>query len=123
MFLSEAMLSGRTAAQAAFGAVSTFETVETVAAGPAWAGAADGTYAATVDGLHDKIEVTFTVEGGKLTAIEITGGRESMYITDEQLAAYTAAIIEAQSADVDIVAGATVDCQAIGTAIGQAFVK
>ena len=123
VFLSEAMLSGRTAAQTAFGAVSEFTAVETTAAGPAWAGAEDGQYSATVDGLHDKIEVTFTVEGGSLTAIEITGGRESMFITDEQLAEYTGAIIAAQSADVDIVAGATVDCQAIGTAIGQAFAK
>ena len=117
------MLSGRTAAQTAFGAVFEFTAVETTAAGPAWADAEDGQYSATVDGLHDKIEVTFTVEGGSLTAIEITGGRESMFITDEQLAEYTGAIIASQSADVDIVAGATVDCQAIGTAIGQAFAK
>ena len=43
--------------------------------------------------------------------------------TDEQLAEYVGAIIANQSADVDIVSGATVDCQAIGTAIGQAFAK
>ena len=55
--------------------------------------------------------------------IEITGGRENMLITDEQLAEYVGAIIANQSADVDIVSGATVDCQAIGTAIGQAFAK
>ena len=53
----------------------------------------------------------------------ITGGRENMLITDEQLAEYVGAIIANQSADVDIVSGATVDCQAIGTAIGQAFAK
>ena len=47
-----------------------------------------------------------------------------MIITDEQLAGYCRrAIIASQSADVDIVSGATVDCQAIGTAIGQAFAK
>ena len=46
-----------------------------------------------------------------------------MFITDEQLAEYTGAIIAAQDPNVDIVAGATVDCQAIGTAIGQAFAK
>ena len=64
-----------------------------------------------------------TLAGGKLENIEITGGRENMLITDEQLAEYVGAIIANQSADVDIVSGATVDCQAIGTAIGQAFAK
>ena len=113
------MLSGRTAAQTAFGAVSEFEAVvKGESNGPAWADAADGVYTATVDGLHDKIEVSITVAGGKLENIEITGGRENMLITE-----YVGAIIANQSADVDIVSGATVDCQAIGTAIGQAFAK
>ena len=117
-------VSIRTAAQTAFGAVSEFETVtKSESNGPAWADAADGVYTATVDGLHDKIEVSITVAGGKLENIEITGGRENMLITDEQLAEYVGAIIANQSADVDIVSGATVDCQAIGTAIGQAFAK
>ena len=124
VFLSEAMLSGRTAAQTAFGAVSKFEAVtKSENNGPAWADAADGVYTASVDGLHDKIEVSITVAGGKIENIEITGGRDSMLITDEQLAEYVGAIIASQSADVDIVSGATVDCQAIGTAIGQAFAK
>lgn len=123
VFLSEAMLSGRAAAQTAFGGESQFEAVVKNTAAPAWADAADGTYTATVDGMHDKIEVSITVAGGQLTGIEITGGRESMLITDEQLAEYVSAIIEAQRADVDIISGATVDCQAIGTALGQAFVQ
>ena len=41
----------------------------------------------------------------------------------KKFAEYVGAIIANQSADVDIVSGATVDCQAIGTAIGQAFAK
>ena len=53
--------------------------------------------------------------------IEITGGRENMLITDEQLAEYVGAIIANQSADVDIVSGATVDCQAITGGIMTAF--
>lgn len=45
VFLSEAMLSGRTAAQTAFGAVSKFEAVtKSENNGPAWADAADGVY-------------------------------------------------------------------------------
>ena len=46
---------------------------------------------------------------------------QKMGITDEQLEDYVGAILEAQSVNVDIISGATVDCQAIGTAIGQAF--
>ncbi|MDO5299537.1 MAG: FAD-binding protein [Clostridia bacterium] len=123
VFLSEAMLSGRAAAQTAFGGASEVKEVVTASAGPAWAEAEDGVYTAVVDGMHDKIEVSITVEGGKLADIAITGGRESMLITDEQLSDYVGAILEAQRADVDIVSGATVDCQAIGTALGQAFAK
>ena len=74
VFLSEAMLSGRTAAQTAFGGESEVkEVVKEEKTGPAWADAADGEYTAVVDGLHDKIEVKMTVEGGKLTAISQEG--------------------------------------------------
>lgn len=124
VFLSEAMLSGRTAAQTAFGGASEVLVVEkTAAAGPAWATAADGEYVQVVDGLHDKLEIKMTVKDGKLTDITIGEGRSTMFITDEQLAGYVAAIIDSQSADVDIVSGATVDCQAIVTAIAQAFAQ
>ena len=54
-----------------------------------------------------------TVEGGKLTGITIGEGRSEMLITDEQLAEYVGAVIDSQSTDVDVIAGATIDCQAI----------
>ena len=124
VFLSEAMLSGRTAAQTAFGGESEVkEVVKEEKTGPAWADAADGEYNAVVDGLHDKIEVKMTVEGGKLTAITIGEGRSEMIITDEQLAEYVNSVIDSQSTDVDVIAGATIDCQAIATALIQAFAK
>ncbi len=124
VFLSEAMLSGRAAAQTAFGGASEVkEVAKETSTGPAWAEAADGEYVQVVDGLHDKIEVKMTVKDGKLTAITIGEGRGEMYITDEQLEQYVGAILASQSADVDIVSGATIDCQAIGTALAQAFAK
>ena len=124
VFLSEAMLSGRTAAQTAFGGESEVkEVVKEEKTGPVWADAADGEYTAVVDGLHDKIEVKMTVEGGKLTAITIGEGRSEMIITDEQLAEYVNAVIDSQSTDVDVIAGATIDCQAIATALIQTFAK
>ena len=55
--------------------------------------------------------------------IAVGEGRENMFMNDEQFAAFTKQIIETQDMGVDAVSGATVDCQAIGTAIGQAFAK
>ena len=124
VFLSEAMLSGRTAAQTAFGGESQFEeVVKEEKTGPAWADAADGEYTAVVDGLHDKIEVKMTVEGGKLTAITIGEGRSEMIITDEQAGRVCELRDRQPEHRSDVIAGATVDCQAIATALIQAFAE
>lgn len=122
-FLAEAMLSGRTAAQTAFGGESKIIAVDKSDVGPAWADAEDGEYKATVDGVHDKIEFTFTVKDGKLSDIAVTSGRDTMMMTDEQFESYVSAIIETQDVGVDAVSGATEDCKAIGKAIAQAFAK
>ena len=74
-------------------------------------------------GLHDPFEVIFTVKDGKLVEAKLGEGKENMFMTEEQFAEYTGAIIAAQDPNVDIVAGATVDCQAIGTGINEAFAK
>ena len=66
--------------------------------------------------MQDMYEIRSRIE-------DMAAARAAKNITDEQLAEYVGAIIANQSADVDIVSGATVDCQAIGTAIGQAFAK
>ena len=121
VFLSEAMLSGRAAAQTAMGGVSEIKEYDTAKSGPAWEGAADGVYIGTAENLHGTIEVAFTVEGGKLTKIEVLSGE--LFISETDLAAYVNAIVEAQSIGVDVISGATVDCQAIGTALGAAFTK
>ena len=123
VFLSEAMLSGRAAAQTAFGGASTFDAVAEASNAPVWEGAADGKYVGTAENLHGMIEVTFTVEAGKLTNIEVTGGSENLFMTAEQMAEYVTSIVTTQDAGVDVVAGATVDCQAIGTALNAAFAK
>ena len=83
--------------------------------------AADGVYTGKAENLHGEMEVAFTVEGGKLTKIEVLSG--DMFITAEQLTEYITAIVDAQSIGVDVIAGATVDCQAIGTGINEAFAK
>ncbi|MDO4546489.1 MAG: FAD-dependent oxidoreductase [Clostridia bacterium] len=120
-FLSEAMLSGRAAAQSAMGGASEIGAIEKAESGEPWQEAEDGVYSATVEGMHDEVEVIFTVMDGKLSDIEIGSGRESMLITDEQLEAYIGEIITGQSASVDVVAGATTDSQLIINAMAQAF--
>ena len=122
VFLSEAMLSGRAAAQTAFGGKSEIKVYESAATtGPAWEGKADGVYTGKADNLHGTIEVSFTVEGGKLTKIEVTAGNDLLFITADQLAGYVDAIVAAQDPTVDMVSGATVDCQAITSALTDAF--
>ncbi len=123
VFLSEAMLSGRAAAQTAFGGASEVKAVAAAEAKVAWDGAADGDYSAKCVGLHDPFEVIFTIKDGKLVEAKLGEGKENMFMTEEQFAEYTGAIIAAQDPNVDIVAGATVDCQAIGTGINEAFAK
>lgn len=122
-FLSEAMLSGRTAAQTVMGGKSEVVTAEEGTAGNPWDGASDGRYAANVQGMHEQVEVTFTVSDGKLTAIEVTSGRDSMLMTDDQLSAYIGEIIGGQTASVDVVTGATTDSQLIINAMAAAFAK
>ena len=63
--------------------------------------------------------VNFTVEAGKLAKIEVVSG--DLFITAEQLAAYTDAIVATQDVTIDMVAGATVDCQAVTSALTAAF--
>ncbi len=123
VFLSEAMLSGRAAAQTAFGGKSEVKEVKKAEKTLLWQNAQDGEYVEVVDGLHDKIQVKMTVQDGKLVDIKIGEGRDKMFITDEQLDIYVKAVIGAQSEAVDVVAGATIDCQAIAKALVQAFTK
>ena len=77
------------------------------------------TYTGTAENLHGNVTVNFTVEGGKLTKIEVVSGE--LFITADQLAAYLTSIVDAQDPTVDMVSGATVDCQAITSAMTAAF--
>lgn len=121
VFLSEAMLSGRLAAQTAFGGVSEVKAVADTTGVPAWQGAADGDYKAVVEAMHGTVEVTVSVKEGKLSGIALGEGRDGMLITDEQLAGYVQSLVDSQNIAVDAVSGATVDCQAITEAITKAF--
>lgn len=63
-----------------------------------------------------------TVEGGAVTSIDINEESRSVMIsTDEQLAAFLDAVVEAQSPEVDGISGATTETTALRTAIGMAL--
>ncbi|MCH2717624.1 FMN-binding protein, partial [Listeria monocytogenes] len=67
----------------------------------------DGVYTGVGDGNNGKIEVEVAVENGKIVSIDLLGSNETEGMTASAMEKIPAAIIAAQSADVDGVSGAT----------------
>ncbi len=82
---------------------------------------ADGTYTGAANGMGGAVNVTVTVEGGKITSVEVGEHQETAGISDPAIEQIPAAIVEAQSTDVDGVAGATVTSDAIKAAVDAAL--
>jgi len=82
---------------------------------------ADGVYAGTANGMGGAVNVSVTVSGGAITDIAITGHAETPGVSDPAINGIPAAIIAAQSTDVDSVAGATVTSVAIKNAVAAAL--
>lgn len=80
----------------------------------------DGVYVGKADGHNGPLSVEVTVEGGKITAIEVLEHSETPIIGD---AGFTVidAIIKAQSTDVDAVSGASVTSRAVLAAVEDAL--
>ncbi len=122
VFLSEAIASGRTAAQHAFGGESTrtdaeFEILDEVIK-------EEGTvsiFEDELDGLHsivcENLQGTFTIDvkisQKKVALIEFTDGIENIYISEEAMRPLFNDVIANQSVNVDVIAGATIDSNAI----------
>ena len=85
--------------------------------------AADGTYAATAQGFGGDITVDVTLSGGKIADVKIVGDSETPGLGAVAVEKMPAQLLEAQSADVDGVAGATVSSNAIQAAFGDALAK
>lgn len=88
---------------------------------PAVAETADGVYEGTGAGLNGAIKVSVTVSGGKITEVKVLEHSETAGISDPAIAQIPAAIVEAQSADVDIVSGATYTSKGIIEAVKNAL--
>ena len=83
---------------------------------------ADGTYEGTGKGMGGDVPVTVTVEGGKITAVEVGDNSETQGIGTNAIEQLPAAIVEAGTTDgVDSVGGATVTSNAIFEAIANAL--
>ena len=81
----------------------------------------DGTYTGAANGMGGAVNVTVTVEGGKITSVEVGDNQETPGISDPAIEQIPAAIVEAQSTYVDGVAGATVTSDAIKAAVDAAL--
>ena len=80
-----------------------------------------GTYSDTQQGLGGDVVVTITTDETSITDVQITGDNETPDIGGAAIEALIPAILEAQSADIDIVAGATVTSEAVLKAAANAI--
>ena len=81
----------------------------------------DGTYTGEAQGFGGTITATVTVEGGKITAVELVGDAETAGIGSTAIEQLPEKIIEAQSTEVDGVAGATFSSDGVKAAVNNAL--
>jgi NosR/NirI family nitrous oxide reductase transcriptional regulator len=80
----------------------------------------DGTYSGVARGYKKGLHVEVTVQDGKIAAVQIAKNNEDEpYLTDSLV--IIPKIVETQSTEVDIIAGATKTCQGIGKAVKNAL--
>ena len=101
---------------------TTETTPETSAQEPAPADAyADGVYTGSGNGLRGQTNVTVTVESGEITDITVTSYQDDQQFFVRAESNIIAAILAAQSVDVDTVSGATFSSNSIKEAVANAL--
>lgn len=83
----------------------------------------DGTYTAEAAGFGGAVSVTVTIEGGKIVACTAEGASETPGIGAAALEPMAAKIVEAGSAEIDGVAGATMTSNAIKAAAADVIAQ
>ena len=81
------------------------------------------TYEGVGAGFGGEIKVAATVEGGKLTAVEVLSHGETAGICDNAFKTIPDAVIAAQSTTVDTVAGSTLSSKGLIEAIDNALAQ
>ena len=114
-----AAMSGITA-----GALAACESSSTAAsAGSTAGGYTAGTYTATAQGINGDVTVTMTFDAEKITEVVIDASGETESIGGAAAEQLTTAILDAQSSEVDAVAGATITSNAIKEAAGKCIAQ
>ena len=81
-----------------------------------------GTYVGiSENGMGGKVKVEVTVDENAITAVSVTKHAETAGISDPAIEKIPAAMVEANSAEVDDVSGATVTSKAIKEAVAGAL--
>jgi uncharacterized protein with FMN-binding domain len=83
----------------------------------------DGVYPGKAEGVHGDIELSVTVEKGKIAKIEVTKQSEAAGVSDVAFQRVPQEIIEKQSTTVDAVSGASLSSKAIMAAAEDALRK
>lgn len=83
----------------------------------------DGVYTGTAQGFGGNVSVTITVEDGTITDVTAEGPNETDGVGSRAVELLPASFLEAQSADVDAVAGATSSSRGLVQAFKQAQVQ
>ncbi|NLM55388.1 MAG: RnfABCDGE type electron transport complex subunit D, partial [Firmicutes bacterium] len=91
-----------------------------IGAEPAWA---DGTYTGTGTGFGGPITVEVTVSAGKIAAVEIVAHSDTPGISDPAIKDMPGRIVAANSAQVDVVSGATYTSKGIIEAVENALAQ
>lgn len=85
--------------------------------------AADGTYTGEADGFGGKIVASITIKNGAITDIKAVGDKETANLGSVAVEKIPAKVMETQSLDVDVVAGASVSSRAVLLAITNALAQ
>jgi uncharacterized protein with FMN-binding domain len=115
--------SGRSARRATNGsaAIPAAPSVTPTPAAAATAAYRDGTYAGAGTSRFGNVEVTVTVQDGRIANVALT--RVNTRYLASRIAALPGQVVTRQSAQVDNVSGATASAQAFRTAVQQALGK
>lgn len=79
----------------------------------------DGTYTQTAEGYGDPFDVTVTIAGGNIQAVEIGANTETKDRGSRAVDQLPSTIVEAQTYDVDVVTSATISSNAIKDATAR----
>jgi uncharacterized protein with FMN-binding domain len=83
----------------------------------------DGAYPGKAEGVHGEIDLTVTVQKGKIVKIEVTKQNEAAGVSDAAFERVPREIIEKQTTRVDAVSGASLSSKAIMAAAEDALNK